>query len=36
VLNPLRSEQEAFRFLVRVAIAAAAIVAVVLLARAIF
>ena len=36
MLNPLRSEREAFRFLLRVGIAAAAIVAVVLIARALF
>jgi hypothetical protein len=35
VLNPLRSEQEAFRFLIYVAIAVGAIVAVVFLLRAI-
>jgi hypothetical protein len=34
VLNPLRSEGEAFRFLLYVAVAIAAIVAVVLIARA--
>jgi hypothetical protein len=34
VLNPLRSEQEAFRFLLYVAAVAAAIVAVVLIVRA--
>ena len=32
--NPLRSEREAFRFLVAVVIVAAVVVAVVLLARA--
>jgi hypothetical protein len=36
VLNPLRSEGEAFRFLLYVVAVVAAIVAVVLLARAIF
>jgi hypothetical protein len=36
VLNPLRSEGEAFRFLIYVVIVFAAIVAVVLVARAIF
>jgi hypothetical protein len=35
VLNPLRSEQEAFRFLIYVAIAVAVIVGVVLLLRAV-
>jgi hypothetical protein len=34
VLNPLRSEQEAFRFLVYVAVTVALIVGVVLVARA--
>jgi hypothetical protein len=34
VLNPLRSEQEAFRFLIWVAVVAAAVVAVVLVVRA--
>ena len=34
MLNPLRSEQEAFRFLLYVAIVMAVIVGVVLLARA--
>jgi hypothetical protein len=34
VLNPLRSEQEAFRFLLYVIVVAAAIVAVVLVVRA--
>jgi hypothetical protein len=34
VLNPLRSEREAFRFLVYVAIFFAVVVAVVLIARA--
>ena len=34
VLNPLRSEQEAFRFLVYVAIVFGVIIAVVLIARA--
>jgi hypothetical protein len=36
VLNPLRSEQEAFRFLLYVAVVVGAIVAVVLILRAIF
>ena len=36
MLNPLRSEAEAFRFLVWVAAITAAVVAVVLLARLIF
>ena len=35
MLNPLRSEAEAFRFLVYVVIVAAVVVAVVLLGRAI-
>jgi hypothetical protein len=35
VLNPLRSEQEAFRFLVYVVIAVAVVVGLVLLLRAI-
>jgi hypothetical protein len=35
VLNPLRSEQEAFRFLIYVAIAVALVVGLVLLLRAI-
>jgi hypothetical protein len=35
VLNPLRSEQEAFRFLLYVAAAVAVIVAIVLVLRAI-
>jgi hypothetical protein len=34
VLNPLRSEQEAFRFLVYVAVVFAVIIAVVLIVRA--
>jgi hypothetical protein len=34
VLNPLRSEQEAFRFLLYVAAVAAVVVAVVLIVRA--
>jgi hypothetical protein len=34
VLNPLRSEQEAFRFLVYVAVTVAVVVAIVLLVRA--
>jgi hypothetical protein len=34
VLNPLRSEQEAFRFLVYVAIVFGVVIAVVLIARA--
>jgi hypothetical protein len=36
VLNPLRSEEEAFRALVYVVAAVAAIVVIVLIARAIF
>jgi predicted nucleic acid-binding Zn ribbon protein len=36
MLNPLRSEQEAFRFLIYVAIAVAVVVGVVLLLRAVF
>jgi hypothetical protein len=36
MLNPLRSEQEAFRFLVYVAVVMAVVVGVVLLARAIW
>jgi hypothetical protein len=36
VINPLRSEAEAFRFLVYVVVVAAAVVAIVLIARAIF
>jgi hypothetical protein len=36
VLNPLRSEREAFRFLIYVAVAIFAIVIIVLVARAIF
>jgi heme exporter protein D len=35
VLNPLRSEQEAFRFLVWVAVVVAVIVAIVLVVRAV-
>ena len=35
VLNPLRSEREAFRFLIYVAVAVAVVVAIVLLLRAI-
>jgi hypothetical protein len=35
VLNPLRSEQEAFRFLIYVAIAVAVVVGLVLLLRAV-
>ena len=35
MLNPLRSEQEAFRFLIYIALAVGAIVAIVLLLRAI-
>jgi hypothetical protein len=35
MLNPLRSEQEAFRFLIYVAIAVAVVVGVVFLLRAI-
>jgi hypothetical protein len=34
VLNPLRSEREAFRFLIYVAVLFAVIIAVVLIARA--
>jgi hypothetical protein len=34
MINPLRSEQEAFRFLLYVAVAGAAIVAIVLVVRA--
>jgi hypothetical protein len=34
LINPLRSEQEAFRFLIYVAVVVGAIVAVVLIARA--
>jgi hypothetical protein len=34
VINPLRSEREAFRFLIYVAVAVALILAVVLIARA--
>jgi hypothetical protein len=34
VLNPLRSEREAFRFLIAVAVVAAVVVALVLLLRA--
>jgi hypothetical protein len=36
MLNPLRSEQEAFRFLLYVAVVMAVIVGLVLLARAIW
>jgi hypothetical protein len=36
VLNPLRSEQEAFRFLIYVVVVVGSIVLVVVLARAIF
>ncbi|MCW3063299.1 MAG: hypothetical protein JWN32_471 [Solirubrobacterales bacterium] len=36
MLNPLRSEQEAFRLLVYVAVAVFAIVVVVLVVRAVF
>jgi predicted nucleic acid-binding Zn ribbon protein len=35
MLNPLRSEQEAFRFLIYVAVAVAVVVGVVLLLRAV-
>jgi hypothetical protein len=35
MLNPLRSEQEAFRFLIYVAIAVAVVVGLVLLLRAV-
>jgi hypothetical protein len=36
VPNPLRSEEEAFRFLLRAVVVVAAIVAIVLILRAIF
>jgi len=36
VLNPLRSEEEAFRFLVRVLVVVVVLVAIVLIARALF
>jgi hypothetical protein len=36
VLNPLRSEQEAFRFLIYVAVTVAAILALVVILRALF
>ena len=36
MLNPLRSEQEAFRFLLYVLVVAAVVVALVLLARVVF
>ena len=36
MLNPLRSEAEAFRFLIYVLVVAAVVVALVLLGRAIF
>ena len=36
MINPLRSEQEAFRFLVYVAVTIGVIVVIVLVARAIF
>jgi len=36
MLNPLRSEAEAFRFLIYVVVVAAAVIGLVLLARAIF
>jgi hypothetical protein len=36
VLNPLRSEGEAFRFLIYVIVVAAAVVALVLLSRVVF
>ena len=36
MLNPLRSEQEAFRFLIYVVVAMALLVAVVLVLRALF
>jgi hypothetical protein len=36
MLNPLRSEAEAFRFLIYVVVAAVVVVAVVLIGRAIF
>jgi len=35
VLNPLRSEQEAFRFVIYVAVAMGAVVGIVLLVRAV-
>jgi hypothetical protein len=34
VINPLRSEREAFRFLIYVAVVVAVIVAIILIARA--
>jgi hypothetical protein len=36
VLNPLRSEAEAFRFLIYVVVTVVLVVAIVLLARAVF
>jgi hypothetical protein len=36
VINPLRSEAEAFRFLIYVVVVAAVVIGLVLLARAIF
>jgi hypothetical protein len=36
LINPLRSEAEAFRFLIYVVVVAAVIIGVVLLARAVF
>jgi hypothetical protein len=36
VLNPLRSEREAFRFLLYVIVAAAVVIGLVLLGRALF
>jgi hypothetical protein len=36
VINPLRSEAEAFRFLIYVIVVIAAVIAIVLAARAIF
>jgi len=36
VINPLRSEAEAFRFLLYVIVVIAAVIAIVLLARAVF
>jgi hypothetical protein len=36
VINPLRSEAEAFRFLIYVVVVAAVVIGLVLLARAVF
>ncbi len=36
MLNPLRSEDEAFKFLVRVLVVAVVVMAIVLIARALF